>query len=120
MKKRCGILRGFAMPIDPAVNEREFPSFLDTCVLFPQTLRDVLLTAADSGLFFPLWSSDLVDEMERNLIENRGLTRQQTAHLREEMIGAFPDSTILGYEPLIPTMTNHEGGPAHSRCRRSW
>lgn len=86
-----------------------FRVFLDACVLFPQILRDVLLTAAESGLYFPLWSSNVLDEIERNLIENRRLTPQQTTHLRDEMIRAFPDSTVLGYEPLIASMTNHEG-----------
>ncbi|HVA27924.1 MAG TPA: PIN domain-containing protein [Candidatus Baltobacteraceae bacterium] len=86
-----------------------FRVFLDTCVIFPQTLRDVLLTAAEHDLYFPLWSADVLDEMERNLVENRALTQQQTAHLREEMISAFPDSTVSGYQPLIASMTNHEG-----------
>jgi hypothetical protein len=47
--------------------------------------------------------------MERNLIENRGLTREQTAHLRGEMDRAFPESSISGYEQLIDAMKNHEG-----------
>lgn len=86
-----------------------FRVFLDACVLFPQTLRDVLLTAAESGLYYPLWSSGVLDEMERNLIENRGLTREQTAHLRSEMDRAFPESSVSGYEQLIDAMKNHEG-----------
>lgn len=85
-----------------------FRVFLDACVLFPQTLRDVLLTAAESGLYFPLWSSDVLDEIERNLIAKRRLTAEQTTHLREEMTRAFPDSIVSGYESLIASMTNHE------------
>jgi hypothetical protein len=86
--------------------------FLDTCVLFPQTLRDVLLTAAESGLYLPLWSSSVLDELERNLIEDRGLTPRQATRLREAMIGALPDSTVSGYHYLIPAMTN-DGGDRH-------
>ncbi len=86
-----------------------FRVFLDACVLYPQTLRDVLLTAAESGLYYPLWSDDVLDEVERNLIKNRSLTPQQIAHLREQMNGAFPDSTVTGYAPLVASMTNHEG-----------
>ncbi len=88
-----------------------FRVFLDACVLLPQTLRDVLLTAAESGFYFPLWSEDVLDEMERNLIDKRGLTPQQTAHLREEMLRAFPDSTLSDYGSLIASMTN----PEHDR-----
>lgn len=87
----------------------QFRAFLDTCVLFPQTLRDVLLTAAESGLYHPLWSAHVLDELERNLIENRGLTRNQTSRLREEMNGAFPDSCVTDYEQLIDAMTTHFG-----------
>jgi hypothetical protein len=86
-----------------------FRVFLDACVLFPQTLRDVLLTAAESGLYHPLWSADVLEEVERNLIENRRLTPEQTAHLRSEMTSAFPNSTVSGYAPLIASMTNHDG-----------
>lgn len=86
-----------------------FRVFLDTCVIFPQTLRDVLLTAAEHDLYFPLWSPDVLDDMERNLIAKRGLTAQQTAHLREKMISAFPDSTVSGYQSLVASMTNHQG-----------
>jgi hypothetical protein len=86
-----------------------FRVFLDACVLFPQTLRDVLLTAAESGLYYPLWSDDVLDEVKKNLIEKRGLTADQTARLRHEMTAAFPDSKVLGYAPLIASMTNHDG-----------
>jgi hypothetical protein len=86
-----------------------FRVFLDACVLFPQTLRDVLLTAAESGLYYPLWSSTVLDEVEQNLLENRGLTREQTTRLRGEMNRAFPESNVSGYEQLIGAMNNHEG-----------
>lgn len=36
--------------------------FLDTCVLFPPVLRDLLLGLADAGLFEPLWSDGVASE----------------------------------------------------------
>ena len=75
-------------------------------------LRDVLLTAAERDLYSPLWSSDVLDEMERALIEKRRLTKQQTARLREKMTRAFPDSTVSGYGSLIASQS-------YVRCRRA-
>lgn len=44
-------------------------AFLDACVLYPATLRDVLLILSESGLYQVRWSSDVLDEMERNLVK---------------------------------------------------
>ena len=45
-----------------------FPAFLDTCVLFPMRLADVLLRLPDyDHSYRPLWSAHVLDELERNL-----------------------------------------------------
>ena len=38
---------------------------LDTCVLYPTVMREVLLGAARAGLFTPLWSNRIFDEWRR-------------------------------------------------------
>lgn len=37
-------------------------AFLDTCVLYPPILRNLLLGLADAGLFDPLWSDSVAAE----------------------------------------------------------
>lgn len=40
---------------------------LDACVLIPYRLSTTLLWLAEAGLFQPLWSDSILDEVERNL-----------------------------------------------------
>lgn len=43
------------------------PVFIDTCVLLKPYLCDTLLTISESGVYRPLWSRDVLAELERNL-----------------------------------------------------
>ena len=35
---------------------------LDTCVLYPTVLREILIGAADAGLYEPVWSARILAE----------------------------------------------------------
>jgi len=48
-----------------------FVAFLDTCVLFPTNLRDVILTIAEVGICQIRWSPDVLDELQRTYIKKR-------------------------------------------------
>lgn len=45
-----------------------FVVVVDANVLFPFTLRDTVLRAAASGFYQLHWTSEILDEMERNLV----------------------------------------------------
>lgn len=81
-----------------------FPVFLDTCVLYGAYLADTMLCLAETGTYRPLWSADVLEELERNLLK-RDLPARAVAHRVREMRRAFPDAEVSGYEPLIDTMT---------------
>jgi hypothetical protein len=81
---------------------------LDACVMLPQNLNDLLLTLADDGLFAPVWTGTLLDEVRTNLVKKFGVTTAQAAHRIQQMQQAFPFAAdeARGYERLIPAMKN--------------
>jgi PIN domain len=58
---------------------------LDTCVLYPPTLRNTLLGCAEVGLFEPLWTPDIVEELRRNLVSGAKLTPERADEIIREM-----------------------------------
>lgn len=82
---------------------------LDTCVMLPQNLNNLLLTLAEEGLFAPVWTDTLLDEVRTNLVKKFGVTAAQAEYRVQQMRQAFPfaaDDT-RGYERLLPAMANH-------------
>lgn len=81
-----------------------FSVVLDTCVLFPNYLRDTLLRLAVAETYRPLWSKTILAELERNLAAH---TRpDQAARVVSEMRKHFEDAEVVGYEPLEDAMLN--------------
>jgi predicted nucleic acid-binding protein len=84
---------------------------LDANVLYPQWLRDVMLTLAAMGYYEPRWSSQILDEMRRNVladhpaIEPRRFDHTTIAALR----AAFPEAWVDPAEDLIAAMDNEPG-----------
>ena len=84
------------------------PVMLDTCVLVPVSLCDTLLRLAECELYVPRWSSETRVELERALMTKIGLTAEKASKRVARMHEYFGDAVVRGYEPLLPTMTNHE------------
>jgi hypothetical protein len=86
-----------------------FGVVLDACTLFPAYLRDALLTTAHRGLYRPLWTAEILDEMQRNLVQRRPDHKASYIKLRAAIENAFPEAIVEGYAHLISSMTNHDG-----------
>lgn len=84
-----------------------FPAFLDTNVLYGGHLCDLLLWLADGGAFRPLWSEGVLEELERNLINN-GVSVDGVRRRLTTMREYFPDALVEGYADLIDGMTCDE------------
>lgn len=85
-----------------------FKVVLDANVLYPFTLRDTLLRAAEAEFYQPYWSAEILDEAKRNLIAKAQMTKDQASRLFKLMVDLFPEANVTGHESLIPSMTNHE------------
>jgi predicted nucleic acid-binding protein len=88
-----------------------FSALLDTCVLVPSRTRDVLLEVASTGAYRPLWSSEILAELDRTvrmLLGKREVSQEETdaylTRLLRQMEAAFPDALVTGWESLTSTV----------------
>jgi predicted nucleic acid-binding protein len=74
----------------------------DANVLYPNSLRDLLIRVAQVGLVQAKWTEQILDETFRNLKENRpDLDPDKLNRTRGLMNGAIRDVLVTGYEQLI-------------------
>ncbi|MFC9688308.1 PIN domain-containing protein [Kribbella sp. NPDC056951] len=74
----------------------------DANVLYPNTLRDLLIRVAQAGLVQAKWTDRILDETFRNLKANRrDLDPTHLDRTRALMNDAIEDVLVTGYEPLI-------------------
>jgi len=87
---------------------------LDACVLYPATLRNVLLSLAHEGLFHARWTMAIEEEWTRTLLANRpDLTSAQLRRVQSLMNHAIPDCQITGFESLIPSLHLPDANDRH-------
>jgi len=80
---------------------------LDACVLVPMPLADTLLSLAEAQLFHPAWSDLILEETSRALTTKLGVTKPKADTRLDYMRLSFPDARVVGFEHLIPQLTNH-------------
>jgi predicted nucleic acid-binding protein len=81
-------------------------AFLDANVLYPATLRSVLLELARSKAFSVLWSEEVHREwMEALKRQKPHIPASKITRMRALMEAYVEDATVSGYEPLIAGLT---------------
>lgn len=74
----------------------------DASVLYPNTLRDLLIRIAQAGLVQAKWTEEILDEVFRNLEANRpDLDPDKLSRTRKLIVRSVRDCLVKGYEPLI-------------------
>lgn len=84
-----------------------FAALLDTNVLWPSRQRDFLLSLAVEGLYRPLWSEAVLEELEYHEEQKhlkRGVPAAQAQNKAQTVVGNmrahFFDAVVTGWEPL--------------------
>lgn len=81
---------------------------LDASVLYGFPLRDTLLRAAEVGLYRPVWTDAIWDEVLRNLKtrDRNPLTEDDASYLLLQIEKHFPEAVVTNYEGFMPALTN--------------
>jgi len=91
-----------------------FTAVYDACVLYPASLRDLLMHAAATDLFRAHWTDTIQNEWANNLLANRDdLTEAQLRRTIELMNKAVPDCLVTNYEELIPSLEMPDPNDRH-------
>ena len=81
-----------------------FTAILDANVLYPQLIRDTLLSLAVAGLYHARWSQAIHDEWTRNLAKDRPELAAKLPAVVELMNASVPDCLVTHHEKLIPSI----------------
>jgi len=83
-----------------------FTVVFDACVLYPASLRDILLELSTEGIFRARWTDKIHDEWISNLLKNSDgkITPEILARTRDLMNKAVPDCLVTGYEQIIESL----------------
>jgi predicted nucleic acid-binding protein len=86
----------------------------DANVLYPNSLRDLLIRVAQAGLVQAKWTDEILDETFRNLkIKRPDLDPAKLDRTRELMNRAVRDVLVTDYEPLIEVVDLPDPGDRH-------
>lgn len=81
--------------------------FVDTNVWYPVVLADLVLRSVEIGLFDLAWTDESLAEVERVLVERKGLSARSAAVFGEQVRATAPAGRIdfAVYDTLVAAMT---------------
>ncbi len=85
------------------IHSVRFTCVLDTNVIYPIEIRDLLFWFAYFELFTPKWSNHIFDEWEK-VMKEKGVEENEIKKRTNRANLAFPDALVTNYEPLIETL----------------
>jgi PIN domain len=89
-------------------------ALLDASVLYPSTVRSVLMFLAAFGMFRPLWSDDVHREWIAALVRDRpDLGTDRITRTRALMEAHVPSATVTGYQRRIAELVLPDANDRH-------
>ncbi len=86
------------------IHSTRFTCVLDTCVIYPIDIRDILLWFAYFDLYTPKWSQTIFDELSKIMLE-KGMPSDIANEQINRINFAFPDAMVSNYQELIATLS---------------
>lgn len=82
------------------IHSVRFTAVLDTNVIYPVIIRDLLLWFAYYDLYTPKWSNHIFDEW-KDVMQKKGVSYEESEKRMKNVNLAFPDALVTHYESLI-------------------
>lgn len=82
------------------IHSVRFTAVLDTNVIYPVIIRDLLFWFAYYDMYTPKWSKHIFDEWE-DVMQRKGVSPEESEKRRLNANLAFPDALVTHYETLI-------------------
>lgn len=94
------------------IHSVRFTAVLDTNVVYPVIIRDILLWFAHYDLYSPKWSEHIFDEWKRVMLE-KGVSEEEASKRTTKAILAFPDALVQNYKGLIDNLNLPDADDRH-------
>ncbi len=94
------------------IHSVRFTAVLDTNVIYPVIIRDLLFWFAHYDLYTPKWSKHIFDEW-KSVLERKDIPADEAERRVQKANEAFPDAMIRNYESLIESLTLQDEKDRH-------
>lgn len=82
------------------IHSVRFTAVLDTNVVYPVIIRDILFWFAHYDMYTPKWSDEIFNEWRKVLLE-KGVSEEEANRRITKANAAFPDALVKHYRGLI-------------------
>ena len=94
------------------IHSAKFIAVLDTNVVYPIEIRDLLFWFAHFELFTPKWSKHIFDEWRR-IMKEKGINDNEISKRVSNAERAFPDAFVTNYDNLIEALALPDKNDRH-------
>lgn len=94
------------------IHSIRYTCVLDTNVIYPIEIRDLLFWFAHYDLFTPKWSQNIFSEWERVMLRKDVSQAEATKRINKSN-EAFPDALVINYESLIDGLSLPDPDDCH-------